>query len=974
MIIRKVIIKNWRAIREFEHGLQAGLNVLKGPNEAGKTSTVEAIEWALYRDIVGGARAKEDIEAIIPAHDPTARPTVELHLAFQDCSAVVTKVLAANSAQRACRLTIQQVGNSDQHFEREEAQTKLKALIEADGLAETTGSAFDAGLLVSRQGEAAGYVEAELSPAVRSTLTVSDNGTIAPTSRLERIRREVAKRRAKELFDNLKALAVAAAKKQTEAARVRDELEALRCQRDVFQQIEDDVESLRDSIARLLQELEELKPRADAAQGRLQELRATRDAQQVANSEVAERQIAYERALGARDGLQRTVDEIKQLHDQQERVTVELQEVWAAHKGAQRLLDEAQQAHEAASARQQEIQARLALARQTAEAWAHYRDVGIAKKEWKTASQRLENLENLAADVEARRSGLEIMPRWASKEHLWEWRKQFEMLERQRSEAAQQLQIGVVPQRPLTVEWRSDGDEWQQAKAAAGDALQLHAGQSVVMRVAGVGEIAISSAGRGGQDFLEQIEAGTHQLDEELAPYGVTAADLPGAFEGLEVLSREGEAAASELKQAEDRLQSAIAALGSLASAQQQVEASRLNLDRARTVCEPLRHLLPAEVSREQFQHGLQESRESVQSLERDVEAASGDWSVANQRWEEEKSRVAELNTRLQGLEATSQQITRQLAKLTKDESDEAGRRLALDALCTALWQSQTALQEAQRRREELGVEVSREEVEKGQQEAFILAAEAREKETELAKQRAVLHHKCEQDTRSEIERLSYEIGEKEAALERHEARLRGIAILEAALEAEHHRLGRALSEPLNQLLSPWLSAIRGKETHVEFDDNGGCITRVRTVEGESTVSLEFGEHSGGMKEQTALALRLILAQMMAQRLPSHCLPVILDDPLTQTDCVRRAGLRRVLSEAAQTLQIIFVTCHDDHIDAVAGNNIRLGQVAEPAEVPITPAPREKPPRKPAKKAETNGHHKPAVITPSLWDTNGGSH
>ncbi|MDQ3813555.1 MAG: AAA family ATPase [Armatimonadota bacterium] len=965
MIIRKVIIKNWRAIREAEHTLHAGLNVLKGPNEAGKSSTVEAMEWALYRDIVGGARAKEDIEAIIPAHDPGARPTVELHLVFQDCTAIVTKVLAANSTQRACHLVIQQQDNPDQHFERDEAQARLKTLIEADGLAVATHGALDAGLLVSRQGEAAGYVKAELSPAVRSMLTVTDNGTIAPTSRLERVRAEVAKRRAKELFENLKSLAVSSAKKQTEAARLRDEIEALRRQCAEFQQIEDDVEALRESIARLLQEIEELKPRAEAAQTRLQELQTQRDAQQVANSEVAVRQLVYERALGARDELQRIVDDIKQLRGQHERVTGELQEAWAAHKQAQRALSEMQHAHDAALAAHEAAQARLAAARQTAEAWAHYRDVCIAKKEWKIAYQRLQDLEALEAEVQSRRAAQQALPRWAAKEQIWEWRKRFETLERLRQEAAQQLQVSFVPQRALKVEWCSDGGDWQRANTPPGEAVQLHGGQAVALRIAGIGEVQVSSADQSRHELLQQIEAGAQQLNEELAPFELTVADLPQAWDELEQQSQQGEAAIGDLKAAKEKVQAMIAAVETKEVAQQQVEACKATLDQARAACAPLRYLLPSDLAREQVNQGLQEARETIQALQHEAELVAKDWSVANQQWEEQRGQVAELNTRLQGLEATSKQITQQLVKLTKDELDDTARARQLDTLCTALWQAQAALQEAQQRRDALGAEITRDDVEAARQEALSLAAQVREKETELTKQRAVLHSKCEQDTRSEIERLRFEIEEKQAGLARHEARLRGMAILEAALEAERHRLGRTLAEPINQLLSPWLSAIRGKETCVEFDDNGQRITRVRTKEitsdGETTVSLDFSEHSGGMKEQTALALRLILAQMMARRLPGKTLPVILDDPLTQTDCARRAGLQRVLNEAAQTLQIIFVTCHEEHIDEASGHGIRLGKMPTPLVETVKPA------RKSAKKSETNGHHKPAVTTPSLW-------
>ncbi|RYG66576.1 hypothetical protein EON80_15145, partial [bacterium] len=85
MILRKVTLSNWRALEKFEMSLEVGLNVLQGRNEAGKSSVVEAIDWALYRDISGTRIKGEEIKVLVPARDPAARPTVEVDLEFPDC-------------------------------------------------------------------------------------------------------------------------------------------------------------------------------------------------------------------------------------------------------------------------------------------------------------------------------------------------------------------------------------------------------------------------------------------------------------------------------------------------------------------------------------------------------------------------------------------------------------------------------------------------------------------------------------------------------------------------------------------------------------------------------------------------------------------------------------------------------------------------------------------------------------------------
>jgi uncharacterized protein YhaN len=66
------------------------------------------------------------------------------------------------------------------------------------------------------------------------------------------------------------------------------------------------------------------------------------------------------------------------------------------------------------------------------------------------------------------------------------------------------------------------------------------------------------------------------------------------------------------------------------------------------------------------------------------------------------------------------------------------------------------------------------------------------------------------------------------------------------------------------------------------------------------------------------LLVRLIYLQMTSRGLPSGRLPVILDDPLTQTDSARRTGLVKVLLEAAQSLQILYISCHEEHLAEMA--------------------------------------------------------
>ena len=978
MIIRKILIENWKSIRRFEETLHDGVNILKGPNEAGKSTVVQAIHWGLYRDVIG-TRIKDEVDLIVPASDPSARPTITLQLEFCDCSATVTKTLAPESTQRDCRLLIQRPGGADIRLEREEAQNKLKALHAADGLDSKAQHPLEAAVLISHQGKADDYIQMELSTAVRSTLTVCDDGSIAPTSRLERVRSEVRKRRYEdELKKDLEALAVDAARKNTAAAQLREQLKTLREQREEFARIDAAIQQLRDAIAGLLQNLHETEPRAAVAAENWKDSRERHAAQQRADQEVARHRLEYQEAEAARLGLQKTVDDIKTLRADAERLELELDKARAAQEDVVTAQSEAQKQRDVADGQRQDAQEQWEAARRQAEAWEHCRAVCDAKRELKIARTNLEKLETLQNAAAQAEDEARALPAWPAAEQLREWQHQFHNLLRQREKAAQQLQVNLTLERPLTVRWHADDAEIQEENMAAGEQAAFCGVLSVTLIVPGVGEIRASCASQELHKLVQDIEQREATLQAVLNAYNLDLTQLPDAFQWLEECRAQGEDATTNVRTAQAELQRAVAAIGSIEQAHQQVEEHEANLQSARAVCEPLRHLLPPDVSEKIVALRLPEIQQQGRALESTAVAAQRAWESVMQSLSEHAAQRAAVDAKVENLLTAQRATVQRLAALMEQETSADAKKM--DDLAKAAWQAELQLQEAQTQRGQLGDEIAAESVMQIERDKDALLEKLQSLKSELQERRSDLRHQCEHDPKTEIERLDLEIEDAESDLSRHEARLRGIALLEAALEAERHRLGRALAQPLNAQLAPWLSELRGKETHIEFDDNGQRITKVRTKEispqGEITISLDFDAHSGGMREQTALVMRLILAQLAASRLPGKRLPVILDDPLTQTDTKRRAGLFRVLSEAARSLQIIFVTCHEGHCEGLENaNQIRLGELPEPVANGIVenppaaaePVKRARSTIRAGKEAATNGHAKVEADTLSLW-------
>ena len=76
MRIRRLQVRDLRRYRELDIDLAPGVTVVRGPNEAGKTTIQRAIELAITRRVTSNA---SDLEALRPWDaGPDARPSVAI--------------------------------------------------------------------------------------------------------------------------------------------------------------------------------------------------------------------------------------------------------------------------------------------------------------------------------------------------------------------------------------------------------------------------------------------------------------------------------------------------------------------------------------------------------------------------------------------------------------------------------------------------------------------------------------------------------------------------------------------------------------------------------------------------------------------------------------------------------------------------------------------------------------------------------
>ncbi|MFC7336150.1 AAA family ATPase [Haloferula chungangensis] len=148
------------------------------------------------------------------------------------------------------------------------------------------------------------------------------------------------------------------------------------------------------------------------------------------------------------------------------------------------------------------------------------------------------------------------------------------------------------------------------------------------------------------------------------------------------------------------------------------------------------------------------------------------------------------------------------------------------------------------------------------------------------------------------------------------------ISLLHQLFEEEQQRFSDQLTEPLAERISLYLQCLFGPEARARISQSGGDFSGLELVRPGGP--FEFEQLSGGTKEQLAAAVRLAMAELLAE---SHggCLPVIFDDAFTNSDAERIAGLQRVLDFAAtRGLQIIVLTCTPLDYTSLGAKNISL--------------------------------------------------
>ena len=190
---------------------------------------------------------------------------------------------------------------------------------------------------------------------------------------------------------------------------------------------------------------------------------------------------------------------------------------------------------------------------------------------------------------------------------------------------------------------------------------------------------------------------------------------------------------------------------------------------------------------------------------------------------------------------------------------------------------------------------------------------------------RAHLRSEGGRDPESEATLARAEVRRAEETYEREKRHTEALDLLHQTFQETRTALADRFSRPLADKITGYLRTLFGPEieARAHFADNQ--LTGIEIVRNAAEGAYPFDVLSGGTREQVAAAVRLAVAELLAED-DGGTLPVVFDDAFAYSDPERVRHLPRMLDHAAESgLQVIILTCNPADYAALGAKEIRLG-------------------------------------------------
>lgn len=860
MKLRRIALEAFRKFRQpvALEDLDGGLNIIVGPNEAGKSTFVAALRAAFLERYA----TNKPLADLAPWGMPDARPSVTVDFTHDGHAYSLRKQFLHRAR---CELLID--GGAQRH-EGEEAENLLARLLGYEfagrGLSRPEHAGVP-GLLWIQQGEG----QTLLAPAghagmhVRAALT-EVSGELAATDGDRLFERVAAERAA--LLDARGGKPKGAYKEAEEAwARAREQCETLAAAK---RQVDDDV----DRLARLRAEYERaqreqpwqaMAERAAQARQRLEGIARERQALEQLQRELAQ----------ADETLALLAEQVgRDQHDAEA-----LAQLRNDAQAAQQAMEPARAALERVQAGQGELAAQVAHWRERlacAQAGAERGDLAEQLARLQADAQRQQQALQQAAELAAAVAGHQAQLAESAIDadtvaRLREQERLLNELRAQQRAMATRLHHRLLPGKQVEL----DG------VALAGDAQVLITSAARV-RIDGVGELEILPGGRDLPALLDELRARGAERDALLGKLGVP--DLAGAEARLaasEQARRDLDMARKALRiHAPDGVPALQAEQAATARRRDQLQARLQALPPAAAgdmppLAEIQQALRAAEQAAEHGARATVAARTELDTQAARAQLLQAQWQAREQDYAGEQRSAQRAQRGLRLVEARA--LRDSLARRAK----EAGAALAAH---------QPELVEQDLQRYERSAALEREAQHRRHGELLQLQGRLEQAGAQGLGEQLLL-------AEADLQRLARRRTEY---VERAEA----LDLLWRLLDEHRTAATQRLLEPLARRLQHYLALLfPGAQWRLDETLMPVALRRDGLEDGLDALSF-------GTREQLGVLARLAYADLLAQA--GRPALLVLDDALVHADDARRDLIKRALFDAASRHQVLLFTCH----------------------------------------------------------------
>ncbi|MBK8974606.1 MAG: AAA family ATPase [Planctomycetes bacterium] len=885
MRIHRIRVRNFKAVEDREVRFAAGVTVLEGANETGKTTLVDALDLLLRREIKDSSTAR-DVTNAKPIQRDVA-PEIEAELESGPYRLVVRRRWGRGRQQRMTELEIS--APERENLTGDAAHDRLHAILDA-----TLDTAlFRALRVVQGAGihqaalERGGWLGRALDEAAGGA-----GGRDEHEQLFERVRT-----RYEEFFTpktGKPRRELADAERLAEDAQLR------------LDEAERQLAELNDSI----EQHAALGVRIRECEARLPELRAREGESQALVTELEKARLEVD---AARQDVQFKRYELRALERELEARSTsraELARSAEAVAAAENALREATESAARAERDAQSARGELEAARREASDSRSLLDQARADRDLLARRARLRLRET---DLQRAR---ELTDRLASAEQLARHRLDDERASaiQDATKAAEIARAALRREGPrvaLTALGAVDvdiGDERIELEPGARRDLPVGEGLTVALP----GRLAIRiTPGTSGDALRDELRTAEQRLRQALDETGLdSAADATRLWPQVQAARRE----VADLRAQLERLAGELAhdELGVVGSLTAWISGESRALAELQARRAPTAGELPGDASAAEDAVTAAAARVEVAEERLHRSGAHAERGTATLRAAE--LRAVEARSQHDARRANHDALARELEQHVAERPD--------DALRSAAGAARDALRHAEVRLAALGGRVDEDLLEQRQ---MLLQTDRtrRQRAEDLLSELRQDRDRCEGKLdalggKGLFEQVEARRAEHRARADQHERLARQGAAARVLFETLHRHREAARSayrRPLREQIVALGRLVHDRSFDVHLDDELRIVQRI-----DARGPIPFELLSSGAQEQLDLILRAAVARLVAKLDGSAGgVPMIVDDALGYADPERLRTMNALLGQVGQTVQVIVLTCHPDRFAAVPG-------------------------------------------------------